>query len=156
MRDPPPAGYVCKKCNQAGHWVHNCNASTGQWREHSAQRPPEYGGAGRVVVGLDARDVGEEIAENLEEDAPEVVELICRCVQLLGEDAARQLVVQTWHVEHGGGLLTLDGTNRRRTPGGAFFWLVKQRTSPVERARLFLPLANRPRQSQSARPQRSV
>ena len=48
-----------------------------------------------------------------------------------------QLLVQTWQVEEGGGLLTTDGTNRRRTQGGVFLWLVKQRLSEVERAKVF-------------------
>ena len=90
-----------------------------------------------MVVGADARAVGEELAENLEEDPPEVVELLCKCVQLLGEADARQLVVQTWKTETAGGLLTLDGTNRRRTPGGVFLWLVKQRLPAADRGRLF-------------------
>ena len=133
---PPPPGYVCARCSQAGHWVHNCAAATGKYREHSAARPQEEVGPD-VVVSADARDVGAELAENLEEDAPEVVALLCKCVQLLGEAEARQLVVQTWQTENAGGLLTQDGSNRRRTPGGVFLWLVKQKLSSVDRARLF-------------------
>ena len=95
------------------------------------------GGAPEVVVSADARDVGAELAGNLEEDGPEVVALLCKCVQLLGEAEARQLVVQTWQTENAGGLLTQDGSNRRRTPGGVFLWLVKQKLSSADRARLF-------------------
>jgi len=139
---PPPAGYVCAKCNQAGHWVHNCTTSTGRYREHTARQNASEADShakGVVVVGLDAMEIGEEIAENLEEDAPEVIELVCKCVQLIGEAAARELIVQTQQIEDSGGLLTLDGTNRRRTPGGVFFWLVKQREGPANRALLFPP-----------------
>lgn len=134
---PPPAGYVCAKCNMPGHWVHNCAAASGMWRTHTAARPQEEAANAPIIVGLDARDVGEELAENLEELAPEVVELLCKCAQVLGEDECRQLIVQVWQLENSGGLLTLDGTNRRRTPGGVFFWLVKQKVSATDRARLF-------------------
>ena len=79
----------------------------------------------------------DEIAEALEEDAPEVIMLLHRCVQAIGEATSRQLLVQTWQVEASGGLLTTDGTNRRRTPGGVFFWLVKQKASSEDRQRIF-------------------
>ena len=133
----PPAGYVCIKCNQAGHWVHKCTAAPkGGWKEHSAAdgRNQELES---LVVGPLAREIGEEIAEALEEDLPEVVSLVQRCVQALGEATSRQLLVQTWQVEASGGLLTTDGSNRRRTPGGVFFWLVKQKASPEDRVRIF-------------------
>ena len=81
--------------------------------------------------------MGEEIAEALDELQPEVISTVQRAVQLLGEELSRQLLVQTWQVEEGGGLLTTDGSNRRRTQGGVFLWLVKQRLSEVERAKVF-------------------
>ena len=133
----PPAGYVCVKCNQAGHWVHNCtSAPKGGWKENSAAdgRSQEVE---TLVVGPEAREIGEDIAEALEEDLPEVVQLLQRAVQAVGEATSRQLLVQTWQVEASGGLLTTDGTNRRRTPGGVFFWLVKQKASAEDRARIF-------------------
>ena len=64
---------------------------------------------------------------------------MCKCVQVMGEAECRELVVQTWQTENAGGMLTTDGTNRRRTPGGVFFWLVKQKVTPADRARLFPP-----------------
>ena len=133
----PPSGYVCVKCNQAGHWVHNCtSAPKGGWKSHSAAegRSQEVES---LVVGPNAREIGDEIAEALEEDAPEVIMLLHRCVQAIGEATSRQLLVQTWQVEASGGLLTTDGTNRRRTPGGVFFWLVKQKASSEDRQRIF-------------------
>ena len=132
---PPPADYVCKRCNQAGHWLENCTASM-NWKAHSAAD-------GRsavdetILVEEEACEVGEDLAESLQEEKPEVISTIQRVVQLLGEEVARQLLVQTWQVEDSGGLLTLDGSNRRRTPGGVFLWLVKQRVTDAQRAQLF-------------------
>ena len=60
--------------------------------------------------------------------------------QVEGHDrpqVARALLVQTWQVEETGGLLTTDGTNRRRTAGGVFFWLVKQRVNAAQRSKIF-------------------
>lgn len=144
----PPTGYVCVKCNQAGHWVHNCTAAPkGGWKEHSAADGRSQA-VESLVVGPAAREVGDEIAEALEEEAPEVVSLMHRCVEALGEAACRQLLVQTWQVEASGGLLTTDGSNRRRTPGGVFFWLVKQKASAEDRARIF----SRPAESAISKP----
>ena len=133
----PPPGYVCVKCNQAGHWVHYCSsAPKGGWKEHSAADGRSQESEALIVLP-EAREIGDEIAEALEEDLPEVVTLLHRCVQALGEAVSRQLLVQTWQVEASGGLLTTDGTNRKRTPGGTFFWLVKQKASADDRARIF-------------------
>ena len=110
----------------------------GRWKEHSAaDGRPATEADEPLTVEDEARDVGEEIAEALDELQPEVISTVQRAVQLLGEELSRQLLVQTWQVEEGGGLLTTDGTNRRRTQGGVFLWLVKQRLSEVERAKVF-------------------
>ena len=53
------------------------------------------------------------------------------------EEASRELLVQAWQIEEVGGLLTTDGTNVRRTPGGVFFWLVKQRATAAQRAQIW-------------------
>jgi len=118
--------------------VHACPHAP-RWKRHTAadgRESIEEAEEALLVEGW-ARDVGDEIGECLEEDDPEVLSLLGRCVQLLGEEACRALLVQTWQVEETGGLLTTDGTNRRRTAGGVFFWLVKQKAPPEQRVRLF-------------------
>ena len=91
-----------------------------------------------IEVSEEAAEIGEEIAEALGEVDDEQIELVGRCVASLGEEACRQLLVQTWQVESTGGLLTLDGSNRRRTAGGVFFWLVKQKAKgAAQRAAIF-------------------
>lgn len=131
----PPIGYVCRKCNQAGHWVHNCVAMSG--KAAASGRRAQDPDATPLEVSEDAAEVGEEIAEALGEIEPEAVTLVGRCVAALGEAACRQLLVQTWQVEGSGGMLTLDGSNRRRTAGGVFFWLVKQKAKGAQRAAIF-------------------
>ena len=136
---PPPPNYVCRRCNQAGHWQHNCMASS-RFKSHTAAEGRSAEDES-LVVSAEAREVGEDLAESLEEEGPEVISTLQRAVQLLGEEACRTLLVQTWQIEDAGGLLTLDGSNRRRTPGGVFLWLVKQQLGNEQRAALFGPRA---------------
>ena len=143
----PPPGYVCKQCNQAGHWKELCT-SVPRWKEHSASdgRPPASEEA--LVVSAAARDAGEDICDALDEETQEVLVAVQRAVQVLGETLARMLLVQTWQIEDTGGMLTLDGTNRRRTAGGVYLWLVKQKLNDAQRAQIFPP---RPK-AQAAKP----
>ena len=127
-RPPPPAGYVCRKCNQSGHWVELC-----QLRGHHNPAPA----VPPVTPSAESAEVGRDIAEALEEAEEEAVEQICRLVEVLGEEACRGLLVQAWQVEENGGLLRTDGSGQRRTPGGVFLWLVKQQATPEQRARVW-------------------
>ena len=44
-------------------------------------------------------------------------------------------------MEEQGGLLTVDGTSRRRSPGGVFLWLVKQAATAAQRLQIWPPAA---------------
>lgn len=132
---PPPSGYVCNSCKQAGHWIHNC-ATQVKWKENTAADGRQQAPIA-LVVDEEAREVGEDIAEALEEEEAEVVGTVQRVVAVLGEEAARTVLVNTWQVEESGGLLTVDGTNRRRTPGGVFLWLAKMKMSAEQRGQVF-------------------
>jgi hypothetical protein len=142
-RGAPPAGYVCHKCNQVGHWVHNCTVVPAHRRREARSDGGGTGGADSAHSDTLAEpteesiELGEEIGEALEEETADVLALLARCVEVLGEATCRQLLVQTWQVESTGGLLTLDGSSRRRTAGGVFFWLVKQKASTAQRALVF-------------------
>jgi hypothetical protein len=129
-RPPPPKGYVCVKCQQAGHWVEMCLL-----RGHQGQ--PRPAAVELVIPSTESVEIGTEIAEALEEEGGEPVMQVCRVVEVMGERASRQLLVQAWQVEENGGLLRTDGSEKRRTPGGVFLWLVKQQASAQQRAMIW-------------------
>jgi hypothetical protein len=62
--------------------------------------------------------------------------LLTKVLRTLGQDRCAIILADTLTSETNGGMLTRDGT-RRRTPGGVFFQLVKERATPQERRRLF-------------------
>ncbi len=78
------------------------------------------------------------IATRLNETDPAPLKTIARLVRVIGEERAQALLTETLTAEAGEGLLTEDGQHRR-TPGGAFFKLAKERLSPKERGRVFGP-----------------
>jgi hypothetical protein len=57
-------------------------------------------------------------------------------LQTLGQERCAQVLADTLRIESNGGMLTRAG-DRRRTPGGVFFELVKQQCTGKERYRLF-------------------
>src|SRR5215470_10217712 len=77
------------------------------------------------------------------------VPLLRQVLRTLGQDRCAALLADTLTSEANGGMLTKDGT-RRRTPGGVFFQLVKERATRQERHRLFDP--PRPRHQQPPTP----
>ena len=77
--------------------------------------------------------------------------LLLKVLRTLGQDRCAAILADTLQCEASGGMQTRDGT-RRRTPGGVFFQLVKDRTTPQERRRLFPQFASQRRQGQPQRP----
>jgi hypothetical protein len=63
-------------------------------------------------------------------------DLLTKVLRTLGQDRCRTILAETLTREANGGMLTKDET-RRRTPGGVFFQLVKERATTQERRRLF-------------------
>ena len=93
----PPAGYLCHKCHQAGHWVHLCPAArTARASGAAAAAAAEAEAAPPLAVEMEHEMAGDEIAEALDEEAVEVRHTMARVVAALGEEVARQLLVQTW------------------------------------------------------------
>src|SRR4051794_14331484 len=86
----------------------------------------------------------ETLAEILQEPK---VPLLRQVLRTLGPDRCAAILADTLQCEANGGMLTKDGT-RRRTPGGVFFQLVKERATRQERRRLFPQLAPQHRQGQ--------
>src|SRR5712691_7247923 len=62
--------------------------------------------------------------------------LLMKVLRAFGVDRTTAILTDTLTCEANGGMLTKDGM-RRRTPGGVFFQMVKERTTPQERRRLF-------------------
>jgi hypothetical protein len=63
-------------------------------------------------------------------------ELLGRVLRRLGQERCSQVLTDALALEASGGMLTKDGT-RRRTPGGTFFQLVRDRCTGRERHRIF-------------------
>jgi hypothetical protein len=63
------------------------------------------------------------------------VPLLRQVLRTVGQDRCAAILADTLACEARGGMITTDGT-RRRTPGGVFFQLVKERATPKERQRL--------------------
>src|SRR5262249_13674139 len=64
------------------------------------------------------------------------VPLLRQVLRTLGPDRCAAILMETLTCEANGGMLTKDGT-RRRTPGGVFFQLVKERATRQACHRLF-------------------
>jgi hypothetical protein len=69
--------------------------------------------------------------------------LLTQVLRTLGMDRTTAILADTLTCEAHGGMLTKDGS-RRRTPGGVFFQLVKERATQQERQRLFPRSAPQP------------
>jgi hypothetical protein len=78
--------------------------------------------------------------------------LLQRVLRTVGQDMAADVLVLTLQCEANGGMLTKDRT-RRRTPGGTFFALMKERVTEQQRWRLFPPTAAYLRQQRPQAPQ---
>jgi hypothetical protein len=78
----------------------------------------------------------EKIADTLGEKDKEPFTAIERLVNLIGEEKALALLEETLQLEAGGGMTTDDGS-QRRTPGGVFFKLAKNRLNSRERWLIF-------------------
>jgi len=79
----------------------------------------------------------EKLAEVLQEPN---LPLLRQVVRILGHDRTAAVLVDALQIEAAGGMLTKD-VSRRRTAGGVFFQLVRERATTQERWRLFPRLA---------------
>ena len=85
----------------------------------------------------------EKLAEALQEPKQA---LLAKVLRTLGQERCLAIFTEACTIEASGGMLTRAG-DRRRTPGGTFFHLVRQQCSKQERARLFpYPSAKQPQQ----------
>lgn len=82
-----------------------------------------------IPVGSQARHIAEQLNEP-------VIWLVQRVVEVLGESRTEEIFQKTIEVEGQGGLPTANA-ERRRTPGGVFFKLVKEHATREERKAIF-------------------
>jgi len=88
-------------------------------------------------LSLEVQALAAEIATALGETAPDPVGQIARAVDRLGPAQARAVLAQVQEIEAGGGRMLPDGS-RRRTPGGLFFLLLRQRTDLSRRDKVYI------------------
>lgn len=91
-----------------------------------------------------------EIATSLNEPN---IELLNRLADAIGVAAMQTLLQHTLEVEAAGGMLTVSG-NRRRTPGGVFFFLAHKELTPEQETAVFGDPAANPVQPQAKTPPR--
>ncbi|KAJ1618697.1 hypothetical protein T492DRAFT_1090898 [Pavlovales sp. CCMP2436] len=83
------------------------------------------------------RNVARLVSARLEETMDDARGTIERIIALLGTEKVLELLERAESTDSSGGLLTCDGTKRRRTRGGIFFYLVKQMTNRKEKSYLW-------------------
>jgi hypothetical protein len=112
--------------------------------EHNTLRTENRNEESMMTTPDQTKDVVTTIATQLGETEPAPLGQIQRIVKRLGKETALAFLAETQQLEAQGGLMLRDGS-RRRTPGGVFFYLVKQRISTKDKLRIFYPL-NKQRQ----------
>lgn len=88
-------------------------------------------------MSIDPGELAAHFAAQLEEPN---VELIRRIVEQIGEENTRAMFEETQIIEAAGGQLIKSG-KRRRTPGGVFFYLARQRLTKEQKDIVFAELS---------------
>jgi hypothetical protein len=116
-------------------------------QQKKARKRPEETSPGADTPAVDQHEavtdpvlleVATEIAAQLGETEDGPRGTILRIVERLGEATARGILQETLAIEAHEGLWLGDGS-RRRTPGGVFFYLVRQRAAKPDRLAIFYP-----------------
>jgi hypothetical protein len=76
-------------------------------------------------------EAAERVAEQLGETGTGPREQIRRAFEVVGPEAVQAALEEAQRIEAAGGLMLKDGS-RRRTPGGVFFYVLRQRVSREE------------------------
>jgi hypothetical protein len=95
--------------------------------------------------------VAERVAAELNETNPKARSQIRIMLKVTSQEFVENLVAETLAVEEGGGMLLPD-TSRRRTVGGVFFQLAKQKLDPDQRAAVFPSSSGKPKSDHPASP----
>lgn len=91
---------------------------------------------GEARAGMDEGTMNELAARFASELNEPNVALLERIIGQMGADAAQELLEETKQIEADGGLFIKSG-KRRRTPGGVYFFLARQRLSSRQREEVF-------------------
>jgi hypothetical protein len=110
------------------------DAAVGAQAEQDAAAAPEPAPAPDPAVLRVADQIAAQLGET--EDVPRAT--ILRAVERIGGDAAEALCAEALAVEAGGGMW-LGDRSRKRTPGGIFFYLLRQRAEKPDRLAIFYP-----------------
>ncbi len=87
---------------------------------------------------IPASELATQIASQLNETNPGALEQINRLIEVTGEDFVQSLLDKTQEIENTGGMLASGkGEARRRSPGGVFFYLVKEQITEDQRKIVF-------------------
>lgn len=78
----------------------------------------------------------QRIAKALKETDRKPQIQIAKVVRLCGVEFADKVLAETLQIEEQGGMMLIDGS-RRRTPGGIFFYLCRQKLEPEIRDQIF-------------------
>jgi hypothetical protein len=84
-------------------------------------------------------DTVNTIAKALGEVDEQPMTQITGVVKALGEDASLSLLEETKRIEAAGGMMLPDNS-RKRTPGGVFFYLARQKLSHEDKVNIFRPV----------------
>jgi hypothetical protein len=106
---------------------------------------PAYPRRGLPPLTAEQRPVAKRIAETLGETTTLAHGLLARLIRHCGVAFAQALLEDTLAIEAAGGMLTLDGS-RRRTPGGTYFRLMRERLHPPLTQAILRPRRRKPKQ----------
>jgi hypothetical protein len=89
-----------------------------------------------ISTNVSITEFADQIANQLGENEASVRKKLCQIVEACGIEQTQAWLDETLSIEANGGLMVGTG-ERRRTPGGVFFYLVKGRLSKDLRKQLF-------------------
>ena len=112
-------------------------SQTNESRPQKRRQPP-------WKLSEDQWQIAKGIAKQLDETEKTPRSQIARIIRYCGVEFAEQLLQEALAVEANGGMLTASG-ERRRTPGGVFFQLAREKMAKEQRRQVFS--SHRPKQA---------
>lgn len=88
------------------------------------------------MIKQEHKYLAKTFAKRLGESAEAPVRQIANLIAHLGEEHVGKKVDEALAIDAGDGMMTLDGS-RRRTPGGIFFYIIKEGMSEEDRRKIF-------------------
>ena len=82
------------------------------------------------------RSVVEQVSSDLSETNSDAMAQIESLISVAGVELVQSILQETLEIERNGGMMLFSG-KRRRTPGGVFFFLAKQKLTPEQQVAVF-------------------